>query len=64
MSGWEVTISLESAVAQNLVLASPWHSSPSPMAVDVFLPNDVITDEGESCLVFEHKGTIQTFCER
>lgn len=27
--GWEVTISLEGAVAQNLVSASPWHGSPS-----------------------------------
>jgi len=70
VSGGEDTISLESAVAGNLVLGSPWHSSPSLMAVlvlpyhgDMFLLNDFITDEGESCLVFERKGTVQSFCE-
>lgn len=57
-------------MAGNLVLASPWHSSPLLMAVlvlpyqgDVFLLTDVITDEGESCLVVERKGMIQSFCE-
>lgn len=59
----------------NLVLGSPGHSSSHLMSVlvlpdhgavfllDDFL-DDFITDEGESCLLFEHKGTIQIFCER
>lgn len=57
-------------MAGNLVLASPWHNSPLLMAVlvlpyhgDLLLLDEVITDDGESCLVFERKGTIQSFCE-
>lgn len=61
-------------MAVSLFSGSPGHSSSHLMAVLV-LPNhgavpllddfmgDFITDEGESCLLFEHKGTIQTFCE-
>lgn len=30
---------------------------------EMFPLNDIITDEGASCLVFERKGTIQSFCE-
>lgn len=67
-------MSLERAVAENLVLAFPWHNSPHLMVAlvlpdhgAVFLPDDFmddfITGEGESCLLFERKGTIQTFCE-
>lgn len=65
MSVWEDTISLECAMAVNLVLGSPGHSSSHLMVVfllDDFM-DDFITDEGESCLLFEHKGMIQTFCE-
>lgn len=38
------------------VLVLPYHG-------EVFLLNDIIMDEGESCLVFERKGTIQSFSE-
>lgn len=65
VSVWEDTIFLGCAMAMNLVLGSSGHSSSHLMVVfllDDFM-DDFITDEGESCLPFEHKGTIQTFCE-
>lgn len=59
-SGCELGFRFPWAQQFSSVLVLPDHGA--VFLLDDFM-DDFITDEGESCLLFEHKGTIHPFCE-